>query len=99
MFFYKISVGNKFLIIFARIINFFIKVFLDVKQSIVGFIINSHYVFLWRIFCKKINYFENIVAYRYTINITEYSSVYSFQYRQQKFIDKKTPLGLGSFWG
>ena len=45
VFFYKISVGNKFLIIFARIINFFIKVFLDVKQSIVGFIINSHYVF------------------------------------------------------
>lgn len=88
VFFYKISVGNKFLIIFARIINFFIKVFLDVKQSIVGFIINSHYVFLWRIFCKKINYFENIVAYRYT-----------HYYIQQKFIDKKTPLGLGSFFG
>ena len=35
--------------------------------------------------------FENIVAYRYTINITEYSSVYSFQYSKQKFIDKKTP--------
>lgn len=61
------------------------------NKSIVGFIINSHYVFLGRrIFCKKISCFENIVAYRYAINITEYSSVYSFQYRQQKFIDKKT---------
>ena len=54
----------------------------------------------WRkIFCKKISCFENIVAYRYAINIIEYSSVNSFQYRQQKFIDKKTPLGLGSFLG
>ena len=52
------------------------------NKSIVGFIINSHYVFLGRrIFCKKISCFENIVAYRYAINNTAVFIVFNIDSR------------------
>ena len=44
------------------------------NKNIVGFIINSHYVFLGRrLFCKKISCFENIVVYGYSTNTTSFS--------------------------